>query len=73
MEQILFKSEGHSLPCAIFNEMKRKNLLPQYWSYEKLIHKAIFDIAHNEIYKFLITESKETDSKNLKQYEGNKV
>lgn len=45
----MIKAEGHSLPRAIFNEMKRKNLLAQYWSYEKLFHKAIFDIAHNDL------------------------
>ena len=49
MEWTLIKAEGHSLPRAIFNEMKRKNLLAQYWSYEKLFHKAIFDIAHNDL------------------------
>ena len=53
--------------------MKRKNLLLQYSNYKEFFRKAIFDIAHNEIYKFWITETKETVFKNLKHYEENKI
>ena len=53
--------------------MKRKNLLLQYSNYKEFFRKAIFDIAHNEIYKFWIAETKETVLKNLKHYEENKI
>ena len=53
--------------------MKRKILLLQYSNYKELSRKAIFDIAHNEIYKFRMIETKETVLKNLKRYEENKA
>ena len=72
-KRILIKPDGHCLPRAVFNEMNRKNLLPQYSNYKELFRKASFANAHNEICKFWITESKETVLKNLKQCEENKV
>ena len=61
------------MPRAVFKGMNRKNLLPQSSNYKELFGEGIFSTAHKKIFKFWITESKETVLKNLKQYDDNKV
>ena len=65
-KRILVKPDGHCLLHAVFNGIKRKNLQTQYSNYKELFREGIFSIAHNEIYKFWITESKETVLKTSK-------
>ena len=72
-KRMLIKPDGHCLLRAVFNGIKRKNLQTRYSNYKELFREGIFSIAHNEIYKFWITESNKAVLKISKQYEENKV
>ena len=66
------KPDGHSLPRAVFNGIKRKGFLVGYSNYKQLLQEAIFDMTYNDLYLDWIADWKENIIRELKEYEQNK-
>ena len=63
------KPDGHCLPRAVFNGIKRKRFLVGYSNSKQLLREAIFDTTYNGLDQ--TTDSKE-NIQELKEYEQNK-
>ena len=57
--RIQTKPDGHCLPRAVFNGLKRKGFLPDYHNYKELFRDAISDIKYSDIYSTWMSDSKE--------------
>ena len=59
MKRISMKPDGHYLPRAVFNGIKRKGFLVGFSNYKQLFREASFDITYNDLYLDWIAYSKE--------------
>ena len=66
-KRISIKPDGHCLPRAVFNGIKRKGFLVGYSNYKQLLRHT-----YNDLYLDWIVDSKENIIQELKEYEQNK-
>ena len=72
-KRIQIKPDGHCLPRAVFNGLKRKGFWSDHHNYKELFRDAIFDIKYNDIYRTGMSDSKEEVFRCLAEYQNEKI
>ena len=72
-KRIQIKPDGHCLPRAVFNGLKRKGFWSDHHNYKELFRDAISDIKYNDIYRTGMSDSKEEVFRCLAEYQNEKI